>query len=139
MAQVREPGEGRERPGAGAALDPERTGARERTPGRPEMGAESAGGGERARRELGTSLSLPLGAGWWPGASELCSTGDKREPRAGTEPGAALKGSVRWRWYPGLLMGPAPEELVSVTPGIRSSLERARPVKPQTLVYSCCE
>lgn len=50
MAQVREPGEGRERRSAGAALDPERAGARERTPGRPEMGAESAGGGESWER-----------------------------------------------------------------------------------------
>lgn len=120
MAQVREPEEGRERRSAGAALDPERTGARERTPGRPEMGAESAGGGERAGRELRTFLPLPLGAGWWLGASELCSARDKREPRAGTEPGAALKGSVRWRWHPGLLMGPSPEELVSVKPDILS-------------------
>lgn len=90
-------------------------------------------------RELGESwghsLSLPLGADWWPGASELCSARDKREPRAGTEPGAALKGSVRWRWHPGLLMGPAPEELVSVKPGIRSSLQRARDLSSRR--HSC--
>lgn len=52
-----------------ARREPERE---KRTPGRPEMGAETAGGGGRAGRELGTPLALPLGAGRGPPERRSC-------------------------------------------------------------------
>lgn len=109
-------GEGRERRKAGAAHDPESAREKGRRGARKwvQRALEEAGGG--SRKESGTPLSLPLGAGPWPGTNQLCLSGDKREPRAGTEPGSALKGSVRCLGHPGLLVvgPPTPAELVSL-------------------------
>jgi hypothetical protein len=92
-----------------------------RAPERKDAGAPGNGCRERwrgggSRRELGTPLSLPLGG---PERNQLCLVGDKKEPRAGTEPESALKESVRCRRHPGLLVGPpSPAELVSLKPAL---------------------